>query len=244
MNDGEEKIKKKVKLPKFWELLSEEDQNGYLYLKATFDGYSFKRSRGHRIETFDVILEAVRKYAEQGKSDDWKRFLVCGVCWIDNAIAINTRQFRLLISKCKSSINGSLQKLRYFTNTSHSESWKILFEKIPFLKGNYAEIRQWTIRYRIPIEGYPLQPNPVPFPIGFQPPLPNDCNTIPPQPPQTVIATEQPIPVQLSPVVRAPETQNVTSSSEKTNQTETQKCNTMPIICPLKLRSKFNKTPT
>lgn len=138
------------KVPQYWNLLTEVDKNGYHNLKMAFNAGSIKRNRGHRIETFDGILDAIRRYAEQGNENDWKRFLVCGVCWMDQAIAINTRQLRLLISKCKSSINGSLQKLGFSTNTSHSESWKILFSRIPLLKDNFTEIRQWTIRYRIP----------------------------------------------------------------------------------------------
>lgn len=137
-------------LPQYWNLLTDVDKNGYHNLKMAFNAGSIKRNRGHRIETFDGILDAIRRYAEQGNENDWKRFLVCGVCWMDQAIAINTRQLRLLISKCKSSINGSLQKLGFSTNTSHSESWKILFSRIPLLKDNFTEIRQWTIRYRIP----------------------------------------------------------------------------------------------
>lgn len=153
-NDNNDKIDhddiKDDKIPQYWNLLTEVDKNGYHNLKMAFNAGSIKRNRGHRIETFDGILDAIRRYAEQGNENDWKRFLVCGVCWMDQAIAINTRQLRLLISKCKSSINGSLQKLGFSTNTSHSESWKILFSRIPLLKDNFTEIRQWTIRYRIP----------------------------------------------------------------------------------------------
>ena len=150
MMDG--KSSQKEKLPQYWDLLTEADKNGYHTLKMAFNAGSIKRNRGHRIETFDGILDAIRRYAEQGNENDWKRSLVCGVCWMDQTIAINTRQLRLLISKCKSSINGSLQKLGFSTNTSHSESWKILFSRIPLLKDNFTEIRQWTIRYK-------MQPN-------------------------------------------------------------------------------------
>ncbi|OHT10432.1 potassium/sodium hyperpolarization-activated cyclic nucleotide-gated channel 1 [Tritrichomonas foetus] len=149
MIDSEGRSPQKDRLPQYWDLLTEADKNGYHTLKMAFNAGSIKRNRGHRIETFDGILDAIRRYAEQGNENDWKRFLVCGVCWMDQAIAINTRQLRLLISKCKSSINGSLQKLGFSTNTSHSESWNILFSRIPLLKDNFTEIRQWTIRYRI-----------------------------------------------------------------------------------------------
>jgi len=143
------------KTPNFWSLLSHIDQKSYLNLKTALDSGCGKRNRGHRVEAFDTILDAIHRYAERRDDDDWKRFLVCGICWMEDLIAINTRQLRLLISKCKSSINGSLQKLGYSTHQSHSESWKVLFEKIPALKENYSELRQWTIRRKV------ISPTPV-----------------------------------------------------------------------------------
>lgn len=144
--------------PNFWDYLNEHDKAEYLMLKSLLDESSTKRNRGHRMEAFDGVLEAIHRYAERHDDNDWRRFLVCGVCWMDNMIAINTRQLRLLISKCKSSINGSFQKMGYTTNQSHTESRKYLFGKIPLLKGNFNELRQWTIRSRVPqtqqIEAY------------------------------------------------------------------------------------------
>ena len=136
--------------PQYWELLQEQDKATYLQLRREFTAGTVKRVRNHKLETFDGVLDAIRTFAERGDENDWRRFLVCGVCWMDNAIAINTRQLRLLVSKCKSSINGSLQKIGYTTNMSHTESWKILFPHIPMLKDHFSQLRQWTIRYKGP----------------------------------------------------------------------------------------------
>lgn len=136
------------RVPLYWDLLSDADRAGYEALRANFNEGAGKRNRGHRVETFDTMLDEIRKYAERHDGNDWKRFLVCGVCWIDNTIAINTRQLRLLVTKCKSSINGSLQKLGYVTDTSHAESGNVLFTQIPSLRDNFTEIRKWTIRHK------------------------------------------------------------------------------------------------
>ena len=141
--------------PQYWDLLQEQDKATYLQLKHEFTAGNVKRVRNNRLETFDGILDAIRSFAERGDENDWRRFLVCGVCWMDNAIAINTRQLRLLVSKCKSSINGSLQKIGYSTNMSHTESWKILFPHIPLLKDHFSQLRQWTIRYKGGPQGQP-----------------------------------------------------------------------------------------
>ena len=136
--------------PQYWELLSEDDKSQYSALQKSFGSGALKKMRNGRAETFEEVLEEIKRFCikEEDVDNDWKRFLVCGICWMDQAIAINTRQLKLLVCKCKSSINGSLQKMGYTTNMAHSESWKILFPKIPLLKDHYSELRKWTIRYK------------------------------------------------------------------------------------------------
>lgn len=133
-------------LPRFLGLLSEKDKMEYFDLKTKLEMKIAKRNRGHRVEDFDSALKSIREYVEKGDSKDMIRSLVCGACWMGNMIAINTRQIRFLINKCKSSINGSLQRLGYLTNPLHAETWKMLQQKLPYLKDNYIELRQWTIR--------------------------------------------------------------------------------------------------
>lgn len=134
--------------PQYWDLLSESDKDAYNELHKEFESGVMKRARNGRAESFEEMLENIKRFCAKDDDNDWKRYLVCGVCWLDEAIAINTRQLRLLVCKCKSSINGSLQKMGYSTNMAHSESWKILFPKIPLLKDHFSELRKWTIRYK------------------------------------------------------------------------------------------------
>jgi hypothetical protein len=156
--------------PQYWEFLSDSDKASYLQLKREFTEPGMRNGRNIRLESFDGFLEAIRHFAERKDDQDWRRFLVCGVCWMDDAIAINTRQLRILISKCKSSINGSLQKMGYTTNMSHSESWKVLFPHIPLLKDHFSELRQWTIRYKGPLP--PTQFIPIAGPVSLEVPIP------------------------------------------------------------------------
>ena len=141
-------INSKPDMPQYWHMLNEEEKLEFKNMQNDFINGSAKKTRNNRTDSFEYILDRIKKFTERGDNRDWERYLVCGVCWLDNAIAINTRQLRILVSKCKSSINGSLQKMGFSTNTSHSESWKILFPKIPFLKEHFNELRQWTIRFK------------------------------------------------------------------------------------------------
>jgi hypothetical protein len=109
------------------------------------------------------MLDAIKAFAIRD-DDDWKRCLVCGVMWLPGSIAINTRQLRLLIDKCKSSINGSLHRMGYSSATSRGDTSRQLIEYVPKLRGNFNELRQWTVRQ---INAHTPQP-PVPIAIGPQ----------------------------------------------------------------------------
>jgi hypothetical protein len=83
---------------------------------------------------------------------------VCGVCWLLNGIVINNRQLEILIDKCKSSINGSLQKMGCSMLQSRNESSGSLSEAIPLLKNNFNELREWTVRLFIAATPQPTLP--------------------------------------------------------------------------------------
>lgn len=135
-------------VPQYWDLLNEDDRECYLKLKKELSVENIKKGRNSKLDSFEGILDTIKAFVIKGNDNDWKRCLVCGICWMDESIGINTRQLRILLSKCKSSINGSLQKMGYTTNMSHAESWKILFPHIPLLKDHFNELRQWTIRQK------------------------------------------------------------------------------------------------
>ena len=135
--------------PAFFALLSQPDRKGYEDLRAELSSSDRKFKRYKRIKSLQDALLAIQRFCMRGAEDDWKRYLVCGVCWMGFDIAINTRQLRLLINKCKSSINGALAKMGYSTAPIKGDLSRSLVMAIPFLKGNFAEQRMWTIRRRL-----------------------------------------------------------------------------------------------
>lgn len=132
--------------PKFFRLLSEADILAYNQLRSDLSSPNCRNRRNKRLETFSEMLNSIKSFAIRKDEDDWKRCLVCGVLWLNNGIAINTRQLRLLINKCKSSINGSLHRMGYSTVMCRGDTSNQLVEMIPLLKNNFAELRQWTVR--------------------------------------------------------------------------------------------------
>lgn len=141
-----EKVEEQPQLPGFYDLLSENDKEGYNQLRSALSSKNCRNRRNKRLETFSEMLNAIHNYAIRNDDDDWKRCLVCGVLWLSNGIAINTRQMRLLIDKCKSSINGSLHRMGYSAVTCRGDTSNQIVELIPMLKNNFPELRQWTVR--------------------------------------------------------------------------------------------------
>lgn len=134
--------------PAFFDLLTESDKEKYDVLREELSSTDRKFKRYKRITSLQDALAAIQEYCSRGDKDDWKRALVCGVCWMGGDIAINTRQLRLLINKCKSSINGALAKMGFSSVPIKGDSSSQLVQAIPFLKGNFLEQRMWTVRRR------------------------------------------------------------------------------------------------
>jgi hypothetical protein len=107
------------------------------------------KSRRHaRLLSFQEMLDAIQLFVVQKDENDALRGLVCGIYWFDHGIAINIHQLRSLIPKCKSSINGSLQRLGFTVNLRHADANSALTRIFPTLRNNASELRKWTIRMR------------------------------------------------------------------------------------------------
>ena len=178
-------------IPPFFELLRPKDREEYLDIIEQLLNSEKRYKKNMRIEGLREALDIIRNYCIRGDSDDWRRCLVCGVCWIGpQDIGINIRQLKQLVSKCKSSINGALLKMGYGTVPVKSVITAALLQYIPYLKGNYLEQGQWTIRRKCQFS-----------------PLPGRCLMTPMKTPQNTAVTPQP---QVSP----PAVENVAEMNE------------------------------
>lgn len=132
--------------PDFIDILSIDDKISYENLQKKVSSPKYRYNHNQRISTMIELFDQIREYCEQTETDKWKRYVVCGICWFNDYLAINTRQLRFLISKSKSSINDVLSKMGYKTVSVKGEPGSLLFENIPFLFGNQIEFRKWSIR--------------------------------------------------------------------------------------------------
>jgi hypothetical protein len=146
-----------VDLPKGYEELSDEDKQLYDKLRIYFLSSSFKNRRNKSLETFKVLIDLIKRFVNRDDVDDKKRSYVCGIAWIGDSIAVNTRNLMTLTSKCKAGVNGLFQLMGYGTVPAASGTATAFLKYFPALKDNYQELRQWTIRRRIELTPPPDQ---------------------------------------------------------------------------------------
>lgn len=133
-------------IPKFFELLTAEDQQRYKELQEMFSSKQCRNNRNQRLSVFSEILKTVREFCEKGDANDSVRCMVCGYCTLPGGMAVNIRQLRVLVDKCKSSINGSLQRMGAVITPMKNEFAEMLQDKIPSLRSTFSELREWSIR--------------------------------------------------------------------------------------------------
>ncbi|EAY19968.1 hypothetical protein TVAG_402220 [Trichomonas vaginalis G3] len=157
--------------PTYWELLNNCDQDTYQDLQKKLSSSECRNCRNKRLDNFNEMLDEIKTYTNKSDGDDWKRCLVCGVCFLSDGIAINTHQLSILIGKCKSSINGSLHRLKYVPFPCSNAASQELVGLIPKLKVNYSELRQWTLRKKGMMTPQPTvrETKPLPTPIFITP---------------------------------------------------------------------------
>lgn len=150
--------------PIYWDKLSDAERKEYNEMKKAISSPACKTRRSKSVETFADVLETIKAYVMRGDEGDMIRGIVCGMYWSkDGDLAINTRQLRTLLNKCKSSINGSLQSLGYVSPHSTADTPSTIIGIFPFWKDNFRELRQWTIRRKLNKSKISISPRPIFF---------------------------------------------------------------------------------
>jgi hypothetical protein len=162
-------------IPRFWERLTIEDQKKYVFLHKTMSSPNYKNKRHKSNQMFQKIINTIKAFVIRGEIQDYDRSLVCGIFFLkemkncnaeeavkmlgtlkNEIIITNTNQLKILLSKSKSSINGSLQTLGYNSVTlnengdilaaADDSQPSIVSRLLPEFENNYSITRQWTVR--------------------------------------------------------------------------------------------------
>jgi len=131
----------------YYDLLSSNDQQLYNDLKSKFSREEYRHNRNKSLDVFLELLQDIRDFCTRSNSDDWKRYLVCGICWIDNEnMVVNVTQLKFLLSKSKTTINSLLQSFGFETEQLENTARSQFLKMIPSLATKPALIKQWTLR--------------------------------------------------------------------------------------------------
>ncbi|EAY11135.1 hypothetical protein TVAG_359150 [Trichomonas vaginalis G3] len=133
-------------MPLHWEILSKTDLTGYLSLRNFFYEQIHKSRKGERLDSLSDKLNLIKKYVDSSEQDKWKRCKVCGIIFFDETLIINIQQLRILLGKCKSSINGSLQQLGYTSLPQGAPFGQAAISQYEFLVNDKSEVKKWTVR--------------------------------------------------------------------------------------------------
>jgi hypothetical protein len=161
-----------AELPKYFSLLSAEEQSQYETLRCKLGSRGCRNNRDRRDAAFEENLSWIKDFCERGAGRDSIRSMVCGICWFPAALAVNIRNLRILTGKCKSSINGSLQRVGFQAVAPNDKTLDFLIQKMPELQRDSPSAREWSVRFCKPLTYSGMRP-PVESPIF----LPNDFPT-------------------------------------------------------------------
>jgi hypothetical protein len=150
-------------LPMFWNLIPSQDRPGYTMLRNELASKVCKHRRNEMRELNYQILQTVQHYIIGTDGGNCQRAMVCGFSWSGTTLVVNVRQLRVLLSKCKSSINAMFDSLGYCRPPDTPETRAMLEDCLPLLKGNFAELRQWSVR--VPKNRPQPVPQAVPQPV-------------------------------------------------------------------------------
>lgn len=126
--------------------LNKDDIDFYRKLKNMLSSHICRNCRNRRTESFNEMLSMIHYFIHRKRDDVWKRSVICGVCWYKKYLCVNIQQMSYLLEKCKSSINGSLQRLSLMVIQNKKQSIKILKEAIPYLKDHLDLLQKWSVR--------------------------------------------------------------------------------------------------
>jgi hypothetical protein len=136
-------------LPKYWTLLDQTDKLAYTSMRQLLSSSDFRNRRDHSVHVSQTILSTIRTYAIRNDAKDGIRAMVCGICWLDDLVAVNTRQLRISFLRCKASINLMFQILGYQTIPATAAITQQLEAAMPIIRQHKRELRHWTFRAKM-----------------------------------------------------------------------------------------------
>lgn len=134
-------------IPEHFNQLDPKDKEEYIKLREKFYNIEKTTKGKDKLQSLTNAINDIKTFCRPGSSDDWKRSIACGIIFLSSSsIAINIQQLKILLCRCKSSINGSFKSLGYSSLSYDGKKIQKLLSKIPEFKNTKRESKKWTIK--------------------------------------------------------------------------------------------------
>jgi hypothetical protein len=127
-----------------WLELSDYDRHRYNELRLFFRQQQKDCLRERRTSPFLVEITSILAFTDQRTPGRDSRCIVAGIGCSGAHIVVNTQQFKHLVGRCKSSINGGFQQIGYDVVRNRNAARERITHIIPALR--VESLRQWTVR--------------------------------------------------------------------------------------------------
>ncbi|OHS93058.1 hypothetical protein TRFO_12071 [Tritrichomonas foetus] len=142
MNGGDE-----MKVPRnHWNQLTSEDQATFKQLHIHFLQQQKEHIKERKTSFFfnDVLM--LMKYIDYTALRRDDRAICTGLAFSGPFACVNTQQLKIILGRCKSSINNSFQQIGYDAVKNKSKSREAVLAIIPSLITEQNTLRKWTVR--------------------------------------------------------------------------------------------------
>ena len=168
--------------------MPDDDVRAFECLREAFAKKQSSLKEDRHIASFPQEIQSIINFVERRYDGREARAINAGFICNGSFLCVNTRQLKAFISRCKSSINSSLQQLGYTSLKTKAKAHECLLSAIPCLSNDLETARQWTVRYSISNRGYPFFVKPY---YGIFPPMP-------------ILQQKAPVPIKREVPVRKP----------------------------------------
>ena len=136
-----------IKVPRnHWANLTREDQATFMQLHIHFIKQQKEHMKDRKSNTFFNDIMCLLQYIEYTPLRKDDRAICVGVACSGPFMCVNTQQLKIILGRCKSSINNSFQQIGYDTVKTKGKSREAVLSIIPSLITEQNTLRKWTVR--------------------------------------------------------------------------------------------------
>lgn len=136
-----------LKVPRnHWTALSREDQTTFMQLHLHFIRQQKEHMKDRRNNTFFNDIQCLLQFIEYSPIRKDDRAICVGLACSGPYVCVNTQQIKIILGRCKSSINNSFQMIGYEAVKTKGKSREAILAIIPALSNEQNTLRKWTVR--------------------------------------------------------------------------------------------------